>query len=315
MHKPISIGILGASGLLGETLPVHIHCIGNVSFHLFQHRSPLDHFPSTCIVHTDLSIFLRSIDSLISFIPIWSFINLLESCKSLDLTFNRIVAVSSTSALTKINSTNAWEREYATRFLNSERYLINFCSEYECSLSIIRPTMIWGSGKDLNITFIQRFISNFGFFILPSRGNGLRWPIHHSDLLNLIFDLVFLDSDSIYLARGREQLSYYELVVRVFSWQGLHPVIFVLPSPLLPIAAFVARLIASKPYINISSFKRIDFTESQIIYEQNCLLSENSFHPLQEADVLRTSYLARLLNKILRSIFLLSLTTFRTKSN
>ena len=315
MHRPTSIGILGASGLLGDTLPTHIHSLGNVSFHLFQHRSRLDHFSYACIVHTDLSVFLRSIDSLISFIPIWVLINLLNSSNSHEATFKRIVAVSSTSALTKINSTDAWEREYAKRFLDSERFLINFCSEHHYTLSIIRPTMIWGSGKDLNITFIQRFISTFGFFILPSRGKGLRWPIHHSDLLNLIFDLVFLDSDTTYIARGREQLSYYELVVRVFSWQGLRPVIFVLPPSLLPITTYIARHVTSKPYINISSFKRIDFTESQILNEQNCLLSKNSFHPLQDADVLRPSWLARLLNKILSFIPLLPLTNFLTKLN
>jgi len=306
MHKSISVGILGASGLLGDSLSEHIQSLDNVSFHLFQHRSLLDHSPQACVVHTDLSVFFRSIDSLVSFIPIWSLVNILKSCKARDLTFKRVVAVSSTSALTKINSTDAWEREYAVRFLDAEGYLSNLCSEYECSLSIIRPTMIWGSGKDLNISFIQRFTSTFGFFILPSRGNGLRWPIHHSDLLKLVFDLLFLDSDTIYIARGREQLSYYELVVRVFSWQGLRPVIFVLPLSLLPIAAFVARLITSKPYINISSFKRIDSTESQILYEKNCLLSENSFHPLQPADVLRPSYIARFLNKILRSISFLA---------
>ena len=313
MHKSVSVGILGASGLLGNTLPEHFHSLGNVSFHLFQHRSPLDHFSQDCVIHTDLSVFLRSIDSLISFIPIWSLVNILQSSKSHNITFKRVVAVSSTSALTKINSTDAWEREYAVRFIDSETYLSNLCSEFKCSLSIIRPTMIWGSGQDLNISFIQRFTSTFGFFILPSRGNGLRWPIHHSDLLHLVFDLLFLDFDTISIARGREQLSYYELVVRVFSWQGLHPVIFVLPPGLLPIVAFIARFITSKPYINISSFKRIDFTESRILYEKNCLLSKNPFHPLQVADVFRPSCIARCLNLILRSIFSLPSKPFSSK--
>lgn len=302
MRKITSVGILGASGLLGDSLPSHIDSLDEISFHVFQHRTSLNHFKNYCTVHSDLSVFLGEIDVLISFIPIWKLVSLLNPHSLHELELVRIVAVSSTSALTKIKSEDDWERGYAIQFLDSEVALTTLCHASNCSLAIVRPTMIWGSGKDLNISFIQRFISRFGFFILPSYGIGLRWPIHHSDLLASIFALAFRDSDSIYIARGREELSYRELIKRVFIWQHLRPVIFTLPSFIIPFAVFIARVITSKPYINSSSFRRIDCTETQIMSDQNCLLSEHSFQPLHDKDVLRPSYVASFLNKLLSTV-------------
>ncbi len=52
---------------------------------------------------------------------------------------------------------------------------------------ILRPTLIYGHGRDKNITEIARFIRRFGFFPLLGKANGLRQPIHVEDVAEACF--------------------------------------------------------------------------------------------------------------------------------
>ena len=176
--------------------------------YLFQYSTPLSKFRDKFRIYSDINLFLAEIDYLISFIPIWELVKLLHNNDSSLSSVHKIVAISSTSALTKVKSTNSWERNYAQKFLASENSLLQLCSDLAIPVSIIRPTMIWGNCRDLNVSFMQRVISRYGFFILPAFGSGLRWPIHHSDLLEITFDTLKTNHHGIFIARGRQELSY-----------------------------------------------------------------------------------------------------------
>ena len=298
-----SIGILGASGILGEALLRESFSHRSISIQLLQHQSSLSKFSGFCSIHQSLDTFFLKSDVLISLIPIWTFVDILNSTDIRKYGIQKLVAVSSTSALTKYNSDNLWEREYASRFLDSESALLEFCKNASINVSIVRPTMIWGSCRDLNVTFIQRFISRFGFCVLPSNGSGLRWPVHYLDLFAIIYNLLLDDSSGIFIVRGREELSYRNMVLRIFSWQGLNPLLIIMPSFLLGLCAFVARFITSKPYINASSFKRIDSTELLVKEAPSCLLSDGLFAPRDISDVVQPSSAAKFVNFILSKTF------------
>jgi hypothetical protein len=293
-----TIGILGASSLLGETLFLESFLKYSGSINLLEHRTSLSSCSISYSVYTDPSSFFCDSDLVLSFIPIWEFVDVILSYRSSITGIQKIVAISSTSALTKLDSPNPWEKEYARRFLESEDTLNDICRELSIGLAILRPTMIWGECRDLNITFIQRYISRLGFFILPSRGNGLRWPIHHHDLFSIAYSLLHSESCGTFIVRGREELSYRDMVLKVFSWQHLDPVLFVLPRYLLSFFASTARVLTSKPYINSESFRRIDLTESRIAEAHNVLLSDGDFQPRSSSDVMQPSFLSRSINYI-----------------
>lgn len=297
-----TIGILGASGMIGDALLCKSFSGNSFTICLYQHQSSLSKFASFCSIYTDLNSFLLDSDVLISLIPIWRLVGILNSVDIHKYCIRKIVAVSSTSALTKYNSSNSWERDYASRFIDAEASFLEICQNAFIKYSIVRPTMIWGACRDLNVTFMQRFVSRFGFFILPSIGSGLRWPVHYSDLFQIICNLLFDDSCGIFIVRGREELSYRNMVLRIFSWLGFAPVLITIPSSFLGIAAFAARLITSKPYINAASFRRIDYTDSLVSEARNCLLSEGLFEPRDGSDLIRPSFAAKLINSILSKL-------------
>jgi hypothetical protein len=293
-----SIGILGASSLLGESLLLESFLKYPGSINLLEHRTSLSSYSISYSVYPDSAAFFRDSDLVLSFIPIWEFVDVLLSDRCSITGIQRIVAISSTSALTKSDSPNLWEKEYAHRFLESEDTLKDLCRELSIGLAVLRPTMIWGECRDLNVTFIQKHISRFGFFILPSTGNGLRWPIHHHDLFSIAYRLLYTESCGIFIVRGREELSYRDMVLKVFSWQHLDPVLFVLPRYLLSFFAYIARVLTSKPYINSASFQRIDLTECRIADAHNVLLSDGYFQPRSSSDVIQPSFFSRSINSI-----------------
>ncbi len=47
---------------------------------------------------------------------------------------------------------------------------------------ILRPTLIYGLGRDKNIAEIARFVRRFGFSPLFGKAKGLRQPLHAQDV-------------------------------------------------------------------------------------------------------------------------------------
>ena len=86
------------------------------------------------------------------------------------------------------------------------------------------------------------------------------------------------------------------MVSRVFEWYQLKPVLITIPSFLVSLCAFIARLVTNKPYINSASFKRINETESTIRNSANCLLASKSFTPRSPSDLLHLTSFAKRLN-------------------
>src|SRR5262249_24620241 len=93
-----------------------------------------------------------------------------------------VVALSSTSRFTKVESSDPSERALAQRFADSEARLISWAMEHQVAWTIFRPTLIYGLGLDKNISQIARLIQRFGFFPLLGEAKGLRQPIHLEDL-------------------------------------------------------------------------------------------------------------------------------------
>ena len=298
-----SLGILGASSLLGDSLVHRSYISNSTPIQLYEHNTSLSKYLDFATIHSNLDAFFLSSDVIVSFIPIWELVSILYSIDSVLIHLKKIVALSSTSAQTKLNSSDRWEAQYAQRFLHSEKRLSDYCLSNRVQLCIVRPTMIWGNCRDLNISFIQKFISRFGFFILPSYGLGLRWPIHYLDLFDLVFLLSQGAACGTFTARGRQALTYFEMVSKIFQWLDIRSNVFVIPPFFLPLVALVARVVTSKPYINIASFQRIDDTEATISDDSTVLISASYFEPQFGSDLYNSTFLAKSVNHLIYTLF------------
>ena len=128
----------------------------------------------------------------------------------------RVLALSSTSAETKRRSRSRRERAVARRLEEGERRLAEAAAS--AGLTLIRPTLIYGQGRDKTVAFIARWLTRSRF--LPVVGNGRRQPVHASDLAAALVAAAERGVTGTYVLGGGECLTVREMVRRIARLQG-----------------------------------------------------------------------------------------------
>ncbi len=155
----------------------------------------------------------------------------------------RIVAFGSTSVEVKRDSVDVAERDIATRLRTAEALLFATAAAQGAQATVLRPTLIYGAGRDLTLTRIVALARRTGFFVLPRNANGGRQPVHVQDLADAALAVVDIPATyaQAYALPGGETLSYTQMVQRVL--QSLQPPARLLqvPSPIFNGALSAAR--------------------------------------------------------------------------
>jgi nucleoside-diphosphate-sugar epimerase len=151
-----------------------------------------------------------------------------------------LVALSSTSRFTKIGSSYSNERTLARRLAAAEEQVSAWAVRRNVACTILRPTLIYGSGRDRNIAEIAAFIRRFGFFPVLGSACGLRQPVHVEDVAAACAAALAAPAAVVraYNISGSEVLPYREMVSRVFK--ALDRTERLVPVPLTAIRAGVA---------------------------------------------------------------------------
>jgi nucleoside-diphosphate-sugar epimerase len=233
------IGVLGARSLVGECLlPALLEAGWKVTAlsrqAMVSNRPGLEwrQWPSD-----DMDVDCP-IAHWISLLPIWilpEFFPLLERYGA-----QRVVALSSTSRFVKVESSEPWERAQARLLAGGEQHLQTWAASTGKQWLVFRPTLVYGLGRDKNISEMARFIRRFGFFPLFAGGRGLRQPIHASDVATVCAVAVgnVSASNRAYDISGADTLTYRDMVVDVFRGLGRRP-------RLVPVPLWGARLTLS----------------------------------------------------------------------
>ncbi|HUB88639.1 MAG TPA: NAD-dependent epimerase/dehydratase family protein [Dyella sp.] len=128
----------------------------------------------------------------------------------------RVVAVSSMSAETKRTSDVATERDLSQLIRDSEAALAAACARHGSAWTVLRPTLIYGAGRDKSLTPIARRAMRLKVFPLPA-ARGMRQPVHAQDLAQAA--LAALDNPAaagrILAIGGGERLTVGEMFARV----------------------------------------------------------------------------------------------------
>jgi len=143
----------------------------------------------------------------------------------------RVVLLSSTSRFTKDDSADLEEQSIALRLADAEARVQEWAKSREVEWVILRPTLIYGWGRDKNIAEIARFIRRFGFFPLFGKANGLRQPIHAADVAGACVAALQATgtANRAYNISGGETLTYRDMVGRIFTARGLRPRLLAVP--------------------------------------------------------------------------------------
>lgn len=149
--------------------------------------------------------------------PIWvlpDYFSLIEASGA-----RRVVALSSTSRFTKFGSGDTAENAIAAKLIKNEARVQAWAEGRGIEWVVLRPTLIYGQGRDKNISEMAHFIRRFGFFPLLGSAQGLRQPIHAEDVAVACVAALQVPgaANRAYNISGGETLTYREMVARVFA--------------------------------------------------------------------------------------------------
>ncbi len=244
--------VLGASGQIGLGLVAGLLAQGNqvVALRRRQHVGTRGARWLTADLASDpLPLDGESVDAAIHATGLWLLPAHLETLAAAGC--RRLIAFGSTSVATKAASRNAHERRQVAALADAEAAIAERCTSFGIAWTLLRPTLVYGRGRDLNISAAARLIERFGVFPLAGRAQGLRQPVHADDLAVVAIralDCAVAENRAYDLAGG-ETLTYTEMIGRLFDALGKPRRRISLPTPLLAaLAAALGRLSGQPAY-------------------------------------------------------------------
>lgn len=156
----------------------------------------------------------------------------------------RVVAFGSTSLDTKQASGDAYERDIVARLQAAERLVFDTASATGASATLLRPTLVYGAGRDRTLARIAAMARRMGIFVLPRGAEGRRQPVHVDDLAAAALAVVDAPAThgQAYALPGGETLAYREMVVRTLAALDPPATLWQLPMPVFRAVLSFARM-------------------------------------------------------------------------
>lgn len=155
----------------------------------------------------------------------------------------RVIAFGSTSIEVKRGSADAEERDLVARLREAERTLFESAAARGAAVTVLRPTLVYGSARDRNLSRIAQVAQRFGRIVLPRDATGLRQPVHAHDLADAAFRCIEAEATfgRTYALPGGETLSYRDMVARVLAALQPSPRLHEVPSPVFNLVLALAH--------------------------------------------------------------------------
>lgn len=156
----------------------------------------------------------------------------------------RVIAFGSTSLETKQDSSDGLERDLAGRLHEAETRVFQNAERQRAGATLLRPTLVYGAGRDKSLTRIALLAQRSGFFVLPRDANGLRQPVHVQDLADATFAVIDKGATfgRSYALPGGEALPYMEMVERTLASLQQPARVIRLPAALFKTALTAAHM-------------------------------------------------------------------------
>ncbi len=249
--------VFGASGQIGHFLLPHLREQG-VSVEAVSRHPPTQ---ASSVLWTQFDIHVggdaaRRPDLVFSAGPLDGLVSWLARTRHRP---SRIVAFSSTSALSKQNSIDPEERALAERLLEAEASLAAYCQARGIAWTILRPTLIYGCGKDANLSRIAALARRWRCVPLPRHARGLRQPVHAQDLALGAWCAVnaATSAGKCYEVCGGETLAYDEMVRRTLACLSPPAQLVRVPSSLLQAGVWALSKFHRGPGLSPSMLRRM----------------------------------------------------------
>ncbi len=159
------------------------------------------------------------------------------------MTAPRVIAFGSTSIAVKQGSADLAERTLAGQLHMGETGVLDAARIKCAAATLLRPTLVYGAGRDRTLSRIVAIARRTGLFVLPRSACGLRQPVHVDDLADAALSAIDATASHgrAYDLPGGESLPYRDMVARTLD--ALHPParLMQIPAPLFGAAVGLAR--------------------------------------------------------------------------
>jgi len=232
-----SVLVLGASGAIGRHLVPRLLAAGHDVVALSRRAHPPRaarvrwvvgdiHAPAPALPVTDALFSLGPLDGLAAWLA------------TLDIAAGaRIIAFGSMSVFAKRESIDPAERALAARLAAAEQAFVAAAVARGMAWTLLRPTLIYGSGLDRSLSPLARFGRRWRVFPRLPAATGLRQPVHAGDLAEACLAAWQTPASHgrTYALGGGERLAFADMLERVRGSLGVRTL--GVPLPLAGAAA------------------------------------------------------------------------------
>ena len=195
-----------------------------------------------------------------------------------DIDCPRVVAFGSTSIDVKRGSSDKGERDVAQRLQIAEQQVFDRAAARNAQATLLRPTLIYGGGRDQTLTRIAQLAKRWNRFVLPRNAKGLREPVHVHDLADAA--LAACDAPATYgksyALPGGERLSYREMVARVLAVMEPAPTLIEVPGPVFGLVLLGARALGKVGGFNAAAVARM---RSDLVFDATPARNDFGYAP------------------------------------
>jgi len=282
------VGVIGATSIVGEFL---LPLLVQEGYHVvafsrqereIQQTLEDDSIIWKCLIKSstsdinNISPAENKISYWINLAPVWvlpQYFPMLLACGA-----NHIVTVSSTSKFTKSTSEDPAEKKLAERLKTAEEGLTVWAEKEKISFTILSSTMIYGLGRDGNISVIAAFIRRFSFFCVFGDARGLRQPLYANDVAFACVQALKTRAaqNCFYHISGGEVLPYREMVCRIFSALGKTPRLVQFPLWFFRAAMIILRVF---PRFRHWSFAMAERMNQDMVFDHSEASRDLNFYP------------------------------------
>ena len=151
---------------------------------------------------------------------------------------SKLVATSSMSVVTKRGSVVAAERDLVGCLAEGEQALREQCQRLGMRCTVLRPTIVYGAGRDRSLTPLARRAMRCRVFALPS-GSRWRQPVHADDIALAVERCLQRDlpEDLVLELGGGERISANQMFRRVHDALPARVLLLSVPGAVLRLAA------------------------------------------------------------------------------
>lgn len=184
-----------------------------------------------------------------------------------------------------VSSTIVYSNYYRTSYLKTdEADYIKIFEKNNLPYVFIRPTMIFGSTSDRNISLFVNWLKKFRLFPIVKKGKATIRPVHREDLAEAYY-LILKNFDDLkqkeYVVSGERDMTLLEMF-KIISEKGNFKNTFInIPFPLAKLAV---------NFVYLLSLKKIDFREKldrlteDRAYDNSVIKEELGFTPTSFED-------------------------------